>query len=252
MNYILKCGKNFAAITNRVKADTHRYWMLQMFISSNENFVIQVNKKKIYCKGIIVDMDTIHMFNTGEDVNFTMLIDSTTHIGRMMRRQLLKKQSYYVFPDNIADIFQQKFHHAVISDRAADYIEFIRSTISEFHIDDIQDYDERIMKVIEYLDNCAYKDEKHQLEHLAEKVYLSKSRLAHLFKEQTGIPLKSYIILHKLHEAYDMIFDGASVTDAAMKVGFDSSAHFAYTNKKITGMSISNIIKNSVFLKVSM
>ncbi|WP_049762276.1 helix-turn-helix domain-containing protein [Lachnoclostridium phytofermentans] len=80
---------------------------------------------------------------------------------------------------------------------------------------------------------------------------LSESRLAHLFKEETGIPLKSYIVLYALQKAYDVVFDGGSITKAAMTAGFDTPAHLAYTNKKMTGMSASGILKDSEFLKVS-
>ncbi|EEH97983.1 hypothetical protein PMY38_10705 [Clostridium tertium] len=38
--------------------------------------------------------------------------------------------------------------------------------------------------------------------------------------------------------------------DATLKSGFDSPSHFAYTSKKLTGMSAKNIRKDSVFLKV--
>ncbi|MDZ7548901.1 helix-turn-helix transcriptional regulator, partial [Clostridium perfringens] len=78
----------------------------------------------------------------------------------------------------------------------------------------------------------------------------SESRISHLFKKQIGIPLKSYIVLCNLKKAYIYLLDNGSITDAAMKAGFDSPSHFAYTSKKLTGMSAKNIRKDSVFLKV--
>jgi len=40
-----------------------------------------------------------------------------------------------------------------------------------------------------------------------------------------------------------------NITDAALNAGFDSPSHFAATSKKLTGMSATNISKDSVFLK---
>ena len=41
------------------------------------------------------------------------------------------------------------------------------------------------------------------------------------------------------------------LTTSALNAGFDSPSHFAYTNKLMTGMSASNIMKDSEFLKVT-
>lgn len=71
-----------------------------------------------------------------------------------------------------------------------------------------------------------------------------------MFKDETGIPLKSYIVIHKLYGAYESIFNGVNITTAALNAGFDNPSHLAYTNKMITGMSASNILKDSEFLKV--
>ena len=99
------------------------------------------------------------------------------------------------------------------------------------------------------LDSCDCSD--HSLQSIAKELSLSASRLSHLFKEQTGMPLKSYVVLHKLQKAYIHLFQNSNITEAAMRAGFDSPSHFAYTNKNLTGMSGKDIIKDSVFLKVS-
>ena len=81
-------------------------------------------------------------------------------------------------------------------------------------------------------------------------VFLSSSRLSHLFKEQTGIPLKSYIILHQMERAFDELFAGKNITESSMIAGFDSPSHFASTVKKMMGMTVSLSLKDSEFLKV--
>ncbi|WP_242851508.1 hypothetical protein [Clostridium sp. DMHC 10] len=56
--------------------------------------------------------------------------------------------------------------------------------------------------------------------------------------------------MRKLQRAYELIFNGENITTAALNAGFDSSSHLAYTNKMMTGMSATNIIRDSGFLKV--
>lgn len=75
--------------------------------------------------------------------------------------------------------------------------------------------------------------------------------MSHLFKENTGISLSGYMVLHKLQKATYFIFGGLTITDAAMAAGFDSPSHFAATSKQLLGMTAKDIRKDSVFLKVS-
>lgn len=80
---------------------------------------------------------------------------------------------------------------------------------------------------------------------IAARVYLSESRLTHLFKENAGISLKSYLVIRRLEKAYRFITSGGRMTRAAHESGFASSAHLAYTCKKLTGISVSEVLKKT-------
>ncbi len=41
--------------------------------------------------------------------------------------------------------------------------------------------------------------------------------LSHLFREQTGVSLKSYILLHQMEKAFIELLNGATITQAAME-----------------------------------
>ena len=47
MNYIIKDGRNFMSISNKIGAEYHKHWMLQMFLSSQEETSIEVNGERI-------------------------------------------------------------------------------------------------------------------------------------------------------------------------------------------------------------
>lgn len=249
MNYIIKCGRNFMSISNSIEADPHKHWLLQMFLSSRKELIIEVNQQLISCKAILVNVDVLHTFNAEGEPHFTILVDPTTELGRVMRR-LLMEQPYYVFPNEEASSMQQTFQNALTQKSRDGMISFAQSITAQFDCSDIKNFDGRVMAVLNLLDDCMHENELHQIRNFSQKTGLSQSRLAHLFKEETGIPLKSYIVLHKLQSAYESIFNGASITAAALHAGFDSPSHLAYTNKVMTGMSATNIIRNSEFLKV--
>ncbi|MBQ8619575.1 MAG: helix-turn-helix transcriptional regulator [Clostridia bacterium] len=98
--------------------------------------------------------------------------------------------------------------------------------------------DERIEQVIEHIISGEWLD--CSVREIAAKVYLSESRLTHLFKATAGISLKSYLVIRRLERAYRYITSGGQMTRAAHESGFASSAHLAYTCKKLTGISASD------------
>lgn len=248
MNYIIKYGKNFMAISNTIEADCHKHWLLQIFICSQKELNIEVCGQRIPCRAIIVNMDTLHTFNAEGEPHFTILVDPTTELGRAIRG-LLMNRPFYIFPDEKAVFMQQAFQNVLTQNNFDNILSFVQSIMFQFAYSNVKTFDNRIIQVLELLDDCIHEDNSHLVKYFSEKVDLSKSRLAHLFKEETGIPLKSYIVLHKLQGAYKSIFNGENITTAALNAGFDSSSHLAYINKMMTGMSATQIIKDSEFLK---
>lgn len=246
------CGHNFGAITNTIKADSHKHWMIQLFISAENDLEISIEGHKIMCKAIAVNVNTRHKIHSGNLIHFTMLIHPTTEIGRSLRKYFLKDNPYFILDEKVAVQLQKQFREILDTKQIKGYQELIKSVITYFNFDNPIQYDKRIEEVLNRMRNCDCDKLYHQVKHIAKKMEMSESRLSHLFKEETGIPLKSYIVLHKLQRVYERIFEKESITDAAIASEFDSSAHFAYTNKKMTGMSAKNIMSDSRFLKVSL
>lgn len=249
MNYIMKFGRNYIAISKNIDADCHKHWLLQMFLGSQNDLTIEVNGQQIHCGAILINMNIMHKFNADSTPHFTVLVDPTTELGRRMRKMLNEKH-YYIFPLNKTKLMQKNFQHALDQKNQDAILSFAQSVILQFSTIPMKNFDDRIIKILNLFDDCMHEDEFHQIKSLSKKVGLSESRLSHLFKEETGIPLKSYILLHKLQGTYDSIFNGDSITTAALHAGFDSPSHLAYTHKLMTGMSASNILKDSKFLKV--
>ncbi|MGE5627941.1 MAG: helix-turn-helix domain-containing protein [Solirubrobacterales bacterium] len=249
MNYIGKYGKNFVAISDNIEADCHKHWLFQMFISCEKDLNIEVNGQIISSGAIIVNIDTPHIFCTEGEPHFTMLFDPTTEHGRKIK-ELLKGQPFYIFQQEETDLMQRTFIN-VLKQISHDTINsFVQSIFFQLPYSNMQSFDNRVMQVLNLLDDCTHEDELHKIKHFSKTIGLSESRLAHLFKKEIGIPLKSYIVLHKLQRAYQLILNGENITTAALDAGFDSPSHLAYTNKIITGMTATNIIRDSEFLKV--
>lgn len=73
---------------------------------------------------------------------------------------------------------------------------------------------------------------------LARAVGLSASRLAHLFRRETGVPLRAFVLWARLQRAVEEVAAGRSLTDAALEAGFADAAHLARTFRRMFGTTV--------------
>ena len=94
--------------------------------------------------------------------------------------------------------------------------------------------DPRIQRIIDHA--AANLDQPLSLTAAAQGVYLSPSRLRHLFVEQTGVAFKTYLLWLRLVRAVQIYSEEkASLTEAAHAAGFADSAHFSRVFKRTFG-----------------
>ena len=237
---------NIAFIGNQVNATEHSHCVLQIFLSLNEPLQVTVNGKQVNGKCIIINKNARHIFSCDNQIRLSILIEPSSNFAN----ELIKKidDDYLIF-DNDLDRIQQKAAALTDTNDKQRYIGFIQDFAEYLGVKrNSEILDERITALLEILQNCDCYD--HTIENFAKSVCLSSSRLSHLFREQIGVPLKSYILFHQLEKAFTALLSGTNITDAAMLAGFDSPSHFAATVKKWMGMPVSASIKDSEFLKV--
>jgi AraC-like DNA-binding protein len=78
---------------------------------------------------------------------------------------------------------------------------------------------------------------------LAKAVCLSSSRLAHRFREATGVPLRRYVLWCRLRAAAEAAMRGSNLTEAAHLAGFADSAHLSRTFRAMFGVTPSLLFK---------
>ena len=101
--------------------------------------------------------------------------------------------------------------------------------------------DPRIARVIEQV--SARLDQPLDLAAEAAGVFLSPSRLRHLFVEQTGLAFKTYMLWLRLVRAIDVYSEGHSLTEAAHAAGFSDSAHFSRIFRRTFGLPATTLTR---------
>ncbi|HET9209175.1 MAG TPA: AraC family transcriptional regulator [Thermoanaerobaculia bacterium] len=80
--------------------------------------------------------------------------------------------------------------------------------------------------------------ERLQLDDIARSLYVSPYHLCRLFREETGVPIHSYLNRLRLREALEPIAEGeADLSRLAAGLGFSSHSHFTAAFRKEFGMS---------------
>ena len=77
---------------------------------------------------------------------------------------------------------------------------------------------------------------------LAVEVGLSVSRLSHVFSEEIGTPIRSYVRWLRLVNAAERLASGTSITQAAHDAGFADGPHFSRTFRSMFGLAPSEAV----------
>ncbi|MCE5170758.1 AraC family transcriptional regulator [Paenibacillus profundus] len=239
-------------ITNKVDTGYHIHNYIQITIGLENDFHITIEEESLRVKGIILDSNTHHKLHGHQEWQCYILVNPESVFGELLKRTYLQDSRYYVLATHQADSLQQLAARTLFSlTGSTEYSEFITTfkQILKLHDSAIEHtLDDRIQDVITCIEK--YPIHKLSVKTLSQLIYLSESRLSHLFKEEMGISLVSYILHHKLELAFHYIFGGFTITAAALEAGFNSSSHFTRSVRDKLGMSPRAIIQNSRYLQV--
>lgn len=248
MNRIYWQTDRIGMLTDHLNANKHTHWMLQLFLSLDGLLEVSILEEKLACKCIVVDKNTPHSIDAKQKRIFSILIAPTSSIAEQLSSNMNSSGFWVCDTEGIIAI-QQEAQNLAFETSIKQYLIFCEKLYHFLNITpNPKKYDSRIDLLLHLIENC--KCGNHVISNFAKEISLSSSRLSHLFKEQTGIPLKSFIVLHQVERAFTELLNGKSITAAAMEAGFDSPSHFAATVKRMMGMPASLSTKDSEFLKV--
>ena len=109
--------------------------------------------------------------------------------------------------------------------------------------------DERVSAVLGAIRDAD--DLRMSLEAAAARVHLSPGRFAHLFKEQTGLPFRRYMLWRKLTRAMLAIGRERTIAAAAADSDFADAAHLTRTFYQMFGLPPSVMMRGEFFQTAS-
>jgi len=210
-------------------SEMHKHSFLHIF--AGNDIISVLTENGTYTGNLIfIPGDAAHCAPQG-DVNCILLIDPTSTIAESIQSNYLR--------DNVPTVLTGDFYSG--SESSMGKREDVICMLTQLGLLTAvnKNRDKRIQCLIDEIK--AYKFVGNKVSEIAEIKHYSESRLAHLFKRETGITLKGYLLLRQVELVCKLVNEGMSITESALNAGFASPSHFAAVFKQMTGISLSNV-----------
>jgi len=215
-----------AVIPSYLKTEEHKHSMLHVFVGNETLRMEGVRPGSL----IIMEQNVVHKRPEGS-IAFFLFVDPTSNFAAVLRDEYLKgKDAYSSDEPCISSVPDEQSIRQYIACKFGDSC-FVRR----------EDIDPRIRTILEDIDDHKYLDA--HVTDVARKNNYSVSYLTHLFKSETGVSLKGYLLLRRFEYVWQKISEGGKMTSAILDAGFASPSHFSDTCRKLTGISATDVLR---------
>jgi AraC-like DNA-binding protein len=230
----------------------HKHCPIQIIVSVEEKITVSTTHGLCVCSNVLLIGSNVKHLCQDHTTGISVFIDPETYEGQVIKQKYMSAPLNTLPFDRIKDIAPdlELFRRTVRSDCGT--ARSICDRILYSYVDKNEKFaptDARVSSVLERLPYIP--DKKISVKELASAVYLSETRLIHLFKETIGIPIRRYLLWKRLIDAVVLIKGGASFTTAAHEAGFSDYAHLSRTFKHMFGSNVEEIFKNDQFVQVN-
>jgi AraC-like DNA-binding protein len=191
-------------------------------------------------KGVFIDSDMNHTLHSANGPIFLFFFDKTSAVGKQIKTVYLSEIPVTAATDEL--ISQMRTCITNTPDFTAFPKQTLETLLGKTNSGQKKE-DDRVLDVLQYLKEKP-SIERDIIDELAKRECLSKSRLSHLFTQETGVSLHRYLSFMKMKKAAVYISGGDSLTEGSMKAGFDSPSHFSATVQRMFGISLTEVIKS--------
>lgn len=215
-----------AVIPTYLKTEEHKHSMLHVFVGNEPLRMDGVRPGSL----IILEQNVVHRRPEGS-IAFFLFVDPTSSFAAVLRDEYLKGEDVYSsYEPGISSVPDEQSIRQYIAGKFGDSC-FVRR----------EDIDQRIRAILEDIDDHKYLDA--HVTDVAKKNNYSASYLTHLFKSETGVSLKGYLLLRRFEYVWQKISEGGKMTSAILDAGFASPSHFSDTCRKLTGISATDVLR---------
>ena len=223
----------------------HKHNALQLVFDLKNEFLFRTEYtdwSKHKC--LVIKEDINHQLCSNNSIQLILYLDGINPIAKHIKEKYLADNDFFApditlsLPEEI--LLQQK----LLNPDTVSFFAFIQSLLYKLvHVTKEDFTDPRIATVLQLIKETPVADLS--IEYLADKIFISPSRLRTLFKKCTKFPLHQYIIRHKILTVLTEIINGRIIQDVVYDAGFCDSSHFNKMLKKIFDAKPSQFLKEN-------
>jgi AraC-like DNA-binding protein len=214
----------------------HAHYSIQIVLGQPGGLRVQLGSHGAWqpCAAAIIPSRARHSIDVTDcEWSAVLFVEPETVAGKALTARL--NGTMELLPASATATMAGKLEHAWRSEKSREAVEAV---CLEFVRDLTQTVartpsDPRVLAAIEYIRQRI--DTSITLPEVARVAHLSPGRFRHLFVEETGMPLRTYVLWRRLLQVWSLLMQGQSLSQAAHSVGFADSAHLSRTSRAMFG-----------------
>jgi AraC-like DNA-binding protein len=214
----------------------HAHYAIQLALGAPKGLRVQHGRHGEWqsCAGALVPSRSTHSIDvSGCEFSLVLFIEPETPAGRALAARLqgqpeLLPDEVLACTDRLAHAWRVERSHDAVREVCTQLLQSLSGTAAP------QPSDPRVLAAIERIHGQV--DQPITLPDLAQAAHLSPGRFRHLFVEQTGMPLRTYLLWRRLLHVWTLLAEGESLAGAAHAAGFADSAHLSRTARTMFGL----------------
>ena len=237
-NIIYVGGDYIAGISDTFGAKLHRHPLIEVYAACDGDGHVAAGARGLRGGLIVIGPDAPHSIADAGKPGVALFLDPLTASGYSLWRRALGGEAVRSLP--VDGSLQERLRALPEAgpDKALQGVcEGILAALGGDPVE--RPFSASVLRAIDLMaeESCDF-----DMDALAGKVFLSKSRLAHVFSGETGITLKEYLQYKRLESACRKMLSGMNITEAAYDTGFSGSSHIASSSIKLTGLQLKKLL----------
>lgn len=207
----------------------HRHWAHQLSISLGGKLSVFSSGQRYEAEAVFIPANTPHQLLPGPVLS--IYLDPTSRMATGLSHRFFSAVPIVTLLD---------VDRALLSPLLVDpcSMETLAACLQRWVPEgSVPEHDPRLAEVIALLESGIREQGDVSRQELADTAHLSESRFSHWFKEQTGMPLRSYRKWLRLIQGTEKALLGQKLAAAAQEASFSDQAHFSRTFYAAFGVS---------------
>lgn len=215
----------------------HSHYAIQLAIGAPAGLRVQFGRQGAWqsCAAALVPSRGIHSIDVNAcDMSIVLFIEPETPAGKALAArlqgglELLDTDTVAVGAKRLERAWRVERRYEAVKAVCMQLVQEVSQTAPR------EPSDPRVLAAVEYIRQRV--GQPVSLPEVARAANLSPERFRHLFVEETGMPLRSYVLWRRLLHVWSLLMKGETLSGAAHAAGFADSAHLSRTARTMFGL----------------